>query len=95
MSKTLQETKIECTKLTVEIPKILIPLLEHKASLNNSSVKEEAEYYMLDSIRAEMEGMEGMEFIEFYKAGPVFYELFGDERFKPEEKTEIEGKNRN
>ena len=57
-----QEIKIEYEKMTVEIPKILMPLLKHKANLNNHSVKEEAEYYLLDNIRAEMESMVGVKF---------------------------------
>jgi hypothetical protein len=61
--------------------------LRFKAGQEETSVEEQIEQSVLGDVRAEMEGFSGEELIRFLNVGRIFYEILGDEDYKPKEKT--------
>ena len=78
-----KQEKVEYENLNIRIPKQFTEFLKWKATLAKSTLNDEAESHLWDSIRAEMEGMSGEDVIDIFGAGSVIFELFGDKRFKP------------
>jgi len=48
------------------------------------TLEEDLEYYLLDDIRAEIEGTSGEELAKMLGLAPVFYKVLGDKHYKPE-----------
>ena len=79
--------KFETETVTIKVPKPIMSFLRYRAGIDNFSVEQEIEYDLLDGVRAEMEGLNGEELIAALNVGRIFYEVLGDERYKPAEKT--------
>ena len=80
-----KQEKVEYDHLNIKIPKQFADFLKWKATIKKSTLNDEAEYHLWDSVRAEMEAFSGEDVINIFEAGPVIFELFGDQRFKPKE----------
>ena len=80
-----KQEKIEYENLNIKIPKQFAEFLKWKATLAKSTLIDEVEEHLWDSVRAEMESLTGEAIIDIFEAGPVIFELFGDKRFKPKE----------
>jgi len=84
MSKKEQKP-IEYEQVTIKVPKQIMTFLRSQAMLDNFSLEEEIEYRLLDDVRASMEAMSGEDLINSLNVGPIFYDVLGDERYKPVE----------
>ena len=85
MNNQASKEKIEYENLNIKIPKQFAEFLKWKATLAKSTLIDEVEEHLWDSVRAEMESLTGEAIIDIFEAGPVIFELFGDQRFKPKE----------
>ena len=82
VEKNLEKTQsIEYESVTVKVPKIV---MDFYRKIESNPI-EALEYSIVDSARAQIEGMEGEEWIEIFGLKSVFHELLGDPRFKSEE----------
>lgn len=79
--------KIEYEPVTIKVPKPIMAFLQFQAGQSDMSTEELIEYDLLDSVRGEMENFSGEELITMLNLGHIFYEILGDEHYKPQEKT--------
>ncbi|MGD0071877.1 MAG: hypothetical protein ABSB71_10000 [Candidatus Bathyarchaeia archaeon] len=75
--------EIEYEQVTIKVPKRIMAFLRFAAGRRDVQVEEEIEYDLLDNVRAEMEGLNGEELISMLELGQIFYDILGDERYKP------------
>ena len=79
-------TEQKTEKVTIEVPRPIMAFLRFQAKHENfDTVEKLIEYDLLDNVRAEFEGMSGDELIAMFNLAPVFWEIFGDERYKPKD----------
>lgn len=83
-----QKEPIEYESVTVKLPKPLLAVQRFLAGQDNQTIEEKLEYDLVDSIRAELEGMNGEDLIACLGIGPIFYQLLDDKRYKPADATE-------
>ena len=76
--------KIEFESVTIQVPKPILAFLRFQGGQREQSVEEEIIYDLLDNVRAELESMAGEELIPLLGLGPIFYDLLGDKRYKPQ-----------
>jgi hypothetical protein len=83
---TEQKKPIECEQVTIEVPKQVMAFLRFQTKQEDfESVEKLIEYDLLDNIRAEFEGKNGEQLTSIFELGPVFWEVLGDGRYKPED----------
>jgi hypothetical protein len=83
---TEQKKLIECEQVTIEVPKPVMAFLRFQTKQEDfESVEKLIEYDLLDNIRAEFEGKNGEQLTSMFELGPVFWEVLGDGRYKPED----------
>jgi hypothetical protein len=88
MSAAEQKTKtpLEYEKVAIKVPKPVMAFLRFQTKQEDfESVEKLIEYDLLDNIRAEFEGKNGEQLTSMFELGPVFWEVLGDQRYKPED----------
>ena len=78
-----EKKPIKYEEVTIKVPKEIMSFLRFSAEQNKTSLKEEIENDVLGQVRAEMEAMDGQELIAWLGVGHLFYDLLGDEHYKP------------
>jgi hypothetical protein len=83
---TEQKKAIEYEQITIEVPKPVMAFLRFQTKQEDfESVEKLIEYDLLDNIRAEFEGKNGKQLIALFDIGNIFWEVLGDEQYKPED----------
>jgi hypothetical protein len=75
--------EIEFEQVTIKVPKRIMAFLRFRAGEHDIQVEAEIEGCVLDDVRGLLEGFEGQELIGFLEMDRVFYEMLGDENYKP------------
>jgi hypothetical protein len=75
--------KMEYEAVTIKVPKRIMAFLRFQAGQQNIQVEEQIELDLLDNVRGEMEAMNGEELISMLEVGQIFYDILGDEHYKP------------
>ena len=75
--------KIEYESVTVKVPAKIATYYRHQAQDCKSSIEEEMQYAIIDHARSNMEAMSGEDVARALGFGDLFYEILGDERYKP------------
>lgn len=78
MTTEQKQKPIEYEQVTVKVPKLIMDYLRK----TEDDPKVWLEETVVDSVRAELEGMTGKEWIEHFKLGPVFKEVLDETRFQ-------------
>jgi hypothetical protein len=79
-------TEQKTEKVTIEVPRPIMAFLRFQAKQEKfDTVEKLIEYDLLDLLRSEFEGMSGDELIAMFNLAPIFWEIFGDERYKPKD----------
>lgn len=75
--------EIEYKSIPVKVPTSIVKWYRQQARENTSSIEEEMQFAIIDSVRSNMEAMSGEEVAIALGFGDMFYKLLGDERYKP------------
>jgi len=67
--------KIEYESVTVDVPKQLMSFLRFEAKRMNQKLEATVQYYLVESLRSQMEAMSGEELIPYFGLDKVFFEL--------------------
>ena len=67
--------KIEYESVTVDVPKQLMSFLRFEAKRMNKKLEATVKYYLVESLRSQMEAMSGEELIPYFGLDKVFFEL--------------------
>jgi len=83
---TEQKQKNEYETVTIQVPKPVMAFLRFQAKQENfDPVEKLIEYDLIDNVRAEFEGINGEELIAMFNLGHIFWEVLGDDRYKPKD----------
>lgn len=80
--KTEPNVPIEFEQVTIKVPKPIMEFLR-KTDCDNIGPEAWIEETIVDSVRAYFDAVEAEELVDWFKLGPVFYEVLGDKNFKP------------
>lgn len=74
------ETKpVEYEQVTVKVPKLIMDFLRK----TEGDPVESIEFTIVDGVRADIEGMTSEAWAEVFSLNKVFYEVLGDQNYKP------------
>jgi hypothetical protein len=83
--------KIEYESVTVDVPKQLMSFLRFEAKRMNQKLEATVQYYLVETLRSQMEAMSGEELIPYLGLKRVFFELLGDKNYGPNAEDTVEG----